>query len=119
MVNDIKYLNIFHLILPLEEYNYYSTEEIINWLEKNILTFDKMIINDERIKISFISAMNNLINLCIKVHYDIDIFFSFLEKFFTDDIKHINELSINDGFIILNEIYIYLYGPYIFSFAFR
>ena len=107
MVNDIKYLNIFHLILPLEEYNYYSTEEIINWLEKNILTFDKMIINDERIKISFISAMNNLINLCIKVHYDIDIFFSFLEKFFTDDIKHINELSINDGFIILNEIYIY------------
>ena len=105
-INDIKYFNLFYLILPLEDFNYHSTEEVILWLEKNILTFDKMIINDEKMKMQFINCMMILINLCIKVHYDIDKFFMFLEKFFTDDIKHMNDININDGFFIINEIFI-------------
>ena len=111
-INDIKYLNVFYLILPLEDYNYQMTEEIILWLEKNILTFDKMVINDEKMKNQFISGISNLINLCIKVHYDMDKFFLFLEKFFTDNIKHMNELNINDGFSMINEIFIYFINNY-------
>ena len=111
-MDNIKNLDIFYEILPLNIYNYHSTEEVIKWLEKNILSFDNTIIKVDNIKTSFIKAINNLINLCIKVHYDIDKFLTFLEKFLTEDIKHINDVTIDDGLNILNELYIYFINNY-------
>ena len=107
-IDNIKNLKLFYIFLPLNDYNYNSTEEVINWLQKNIMTLDKTIINDEKIKNSFFNSINILFNLCIKVHYDIQKFLSFLEKFFTDDFKHINNMNIIEGFQTINELYIYL-----------
>ena len=111
-LDNIIYLELFFKILPLNEFNYHSTEEVINWLEKKMKTFDLIIIKEEKLKKSFFNSMNNLFNLVIKVHYDIDKFLSFLEKFFTDDIKHIKDINITDGYKVLNELYIYFINNY-------
>ena len=111
-IDNIIYLELFYEILPLDEFNYHSTEELINWLEKNIKSFNEKVMNEEKMKESFLNSINNLFNLVIKVHYDINKFLSFLEKFFNDDIKHIKNMNINDGFKILNELYLYFINNY-------
>ena len=112
-LNNIIFLELFYNILPLNEFNYHSTEEVIIWLEKSIKSFNNTIIREKKIKELFFNSMNNLFYLCIKVHYNLDKFLSFLEHFFTKDIKHIKDININKGFDILNELYIYFINNYI------
>ena len=111
-LDNIKFLNVFYKILPLEKYNYTATEELISWLEKNMKTFSKNIIIDVDSKNKFLKGINNLLFLCVKVHYDVEKFLTFLENFFMNNIKHIKDLDINNGIELLNELYIYFINQY-------
>ena len=88
MLDNILYIDIFFKIYPISNYNYFSLEEVINWVEKNISTINNNILENEKEKNVFFYNMNILFQICIKTHFEHDKYFSILENYFIEEIKH-------------------------------
>ena len=115
MLDNILYLEVFFKILPISNYNYFSLEEVINWVEKNLSTINNNILENEKEKNIFFYNMNILFQICIKTHFEHDKFFSMIENYFIEEIKHkknINDNCITNGYILLDQLYTYFINNY-------
>ena len=108
-LDDIKYLEIFFKMLPIDKYNYAAIEEVIIWFEKIIDTVKGINLSKNgKEKNVFFKNIKMILNICIKTHYDCDKICSFLENYFIKEIKDDKTNKNNlHGYEIISEIYIY------------
>ena len=104
-------LELFYKILPFPNFNYHAVEEIVNFVENNINTIDLNLLKHKNEKELFFSNLNILFRLCIKTHFELEKFFSVLENFFVEEIKHKNNNDIN-GLEIINELFVFFINNY-------